>query len=225
MEQEFFTIHKVPTTIEDVLSSIVVAFVGGLLIALFYKITYKGSGYPKSFLFSLITLCMVTTIVILVIGNNLATAFGLVGAMSLIRFRTAVKDTQDIMFLFFALAIGMTCGVQLYGVALASTILIGFILILLSKTNVIFVKSTKYLLQFHYIFNEEEKTPTYIPVLNKYCRKNRLINSKVLGDTDAMEFSFYVELKNTKFSNNLLQDLKHSSGVSYAHLFFEDDHL
>jgi len=225
MEQDLQSIFQFPTSVEEVLSSILVAFVCGLLIAFFYKVSYRGAGYPQTFLFSLVTLAMVTTIVILVIGNNLARAFGLVGAMSINRFRTAVKEAQDIMFIFFALAIGMTCGVRLFDVAIASTVLIGVILVVLSKTNLIFPRRTKYLLQFHFIFDELVDKPPYIPVLNTYCRKNRLINTKTLGETDMMELSFYVEMKNTKNSNRMLSDLKKSAGVTHAHLFFEDEEL
>jgi uncharacterized membrane protein YhiD involved in acid resistance len=168
---------------------------------------------------------MVTTIVILVIGNNLARAFGLVGAMSIIRFRTAVKETQDIMFIFYALAIGMTCGVRLFDVAIAATLLIGIILVIISKTNLVFQRRTKYLLQFHYTFFDEEKNPAYLSVLRKFCKNNRLINTKTLGDTDMMELSYYVEMRNAKNSNQLLRDLKKSAGVTHAHLFFEDERL
>jgi len=225
MEQDLQNIFQFPTSVEEVLSSILVAFVCGLLIAFFYKVSYRGAGYPQTFLFSLVTLAMVTTIVILVIGNNLARAFGLVGAMSIIRFRTAVKETQDIMFIFFSLAIGMTCGVRLFDVAIASTILIGTILVILSKTNLIFQRRTKYLLQFHFTFDDNGKQPPYISVLKKYTRKNRLINSKTLGETEMMELSFYVEMKNPKQSNQMLSELKKSGGVALAHLFFEDEEL
>ena len=161
----------------------------------------------------------------MVIGNNLARAFGLVGAMSIIRFRTAVKETQDIMFIFYALAIGMTCGVRLFDVAIAATLVIGVILVIISKTNLVFQRRTKYLLQFHYTFTEDEKTPAYLSVLKKFCKSNRLINTKTLGDTDMMELSYYVEMRNAKYSNQLLRDLKKSAGVTHGHLFFEDERL
>jgi uncharacterized membrane protein YhiD involved in acid resistance len=225
MEQDLHNLFQFPTTVEDVISSIIVAFICGVMIAIFYKLTYRGAGYPQTFLYSLITLAMVTTIVIMVIGNNLARAFGLVGAMSIIRFRTAVKETQDIMFIFYALAIGMTCGVRLFDIAIAATLLIGIILLIITKTNLVFERRSKYLLQFHYTFTNEEKTPAYLAVLKKFCKNNRLINSKTLGDTDNMELSYYVELRNVKNSNQLLRELKNSNGVTHAHLFFEDERL
>ena len=86
----------------DVLLNLLVALLCGLVIAQTYKLTFGGASYSKSISNSLVVLAMITTVVIIVIGNNLARAFGLVGAMSIIRFRTAVKDPMDIVFIFFS---------------------------------------------------------------------------------------------------------------------------
>jgi uncharacterized membrane protein YhiD involved in acid resistance len=98
----------------------------------------------------IIVLALITSVVIMVIGNNLARAFGLVGAMSIIRFRTAIKETQDIIFIFFALAIGMASGVGLHALALASTIFIGLILFVLTKTSAASPSKKDFLLQFSF---------------------------------------------------------------------------
>ena len=74
---------------------------------------------------SLVTLAMITAVVIMAIGNNLARAFGLVGAMSIIRFRTAVKDTQDLVFIFLALAMGSAAGVGFHRLAVVATLVVG----------------------------------------------------------------------------------------------------
>src|SRR6478736_3572303 len=100
MNEELQDIFFYALTIKDVIGRLLVALFCGVMISLFYRITYKGYSYSSTFVNSIILLTMITTIVIMVIGNNLAAAFGLVGAMSIIRFRTAVKDTQDIMFIF-----------------------------------------------------------------------------------------------------------------------------
>ena len=86
----------------------------------------------------------------MVIGNNLARAFGLVGALSIIRFRTAIKDTVDIVYIFLGLAIGMAAGVGYHKAAIAGTVMIGLILILFSKSNFRYFRSNQYILQFSY---------------------------------------------------------------------------
>jgi len=107
------------------IGDLAIALLCGFLISLLYRWTYRGPAYSTTFVSSLASLSMITALVIMVIGNNLARAFGLVGALSIIRFRTAVKDTQDIVFIFFALAVGMAAGVGLHLSAIAGTLFIG----------------------------------------------------------------------------------------------------
>jgi len=86
--------------IEQFIGNLVMALICGFIISIIYRWTYRGPHYSTSYVHSMVILAMVTALVIMVIGNNLARAFGLVGAMSIIRFRTAVKDTQDIVNYF-----------------------------------------------------------------------------------------------------------------------------
>ena len=95
------------------------------IVPLIYRFTYKGPGYSESFFLSVIT-----SLVIMVIGDNLARAFGLVGTLSIIRFRTAIKDTMDIVYIFLGLTIGMAAGIGYHKIAIAGTIMIGLILML-----------------------------------------------------------------------------------------------
>ena len=101
------------------------AFACGLLMSWLYRHTYRGTAYSMTFDRSLVTLTIITAIVIAVIGNNLARAFGLVGAMSIVRFRTAVKDAQDLVFIFFSLAVGLASGVGLHILAIGGTLFVG----------------------------------------------------------------------------------------------------
>ncbi|HEX8546828.1 MAG TPA: DUF4956 domain-containing protein, partial [Cytophagaceae bacterium] len=105
MNEELKDIFFYSLTFRDIFKHLMVALLCGILISLLYRWTYKGLSYSGNFVNTIILLTMITSVVIMVIGNNLATAFGLVGAMSIIRFRTAIKDSQDIMFIFFSLSI------------------------------------------------------------------------------------------------------------------------
>jgi hypothetical protein len=92
MNEELKDLFYYSLTFRDVMQHMAVSLMCAILIALLYRITFKGLSYSSNFVNSIIMLTLVMTVVIMVIGNNLATAFGLVGAMSIIRFRTAVKD-------------------------------------------------------------------------------------------------------------------------------------
>src|SRR3989344_3437682 len=90
--------------------NILFSFVLSILVAFVYQYTHKGYSYSKNFVSSLILVTLVVCVIIMVIGNSLARAFALLGAFSIIRFRTPVKDTKDIGYIFFALAVGMAAG-------------------------------------------------------------------------------------------------------------------
>ncbi|MCB0843737.1 MAG: DUF4956 domain-containing protein, partial [Bacteroidetes bacterium] len=124
MFQDFQSIDLFPLTVADIVINLAISVICGLIISVVYRLTYKGASYSVTFVHSLVLLSMITAIVLLVIGNNLARAFGLVGAMSIIRFRTAVRDTQDIVFIFFSLAVGMAAGVGYPVIAILGTILV-----------------------------------------------------------------------------------------------------
>ncbi|MBL0175465.1 MAG: DUF4956 domain-containing protein [Ignavibacteria bacterium] len=110
MLQELEQLVTFSVSFEQVIENALVALLCGGLVAFFYRACFRGRLYSPTFAHSLVLLSMITTIVIMVIGSNLARAFGLVGAMAIIRFRTAVKEMQEIIFIFFALAVGMAAG-------------------------------------------------------------------------------------------------------------------
>ncbi len=111
------------TTI-DVVLTIVLSFVLSMVIGWVYRETHMGVAYSQSYVQTLVLLSMVVGIIMLIIGSNIARAFTLVGALSIVRFRNAVKETRDVGFIFFAMAIGMACGTRFYALAVVSTLVI-----------------------------------------------------------------------------------------------------
>ncbi|QGU00462.1 hypothetical protein SYNTR_1868 [Candidatus Syntrophocurvum alkaliphilum] len=105
----------------EVFLAIGLSFVLVYIITLVYQKTYKGNTYSQSFVHTVIIMGVVVSVVMIVIGNNLARAFGLVGALSIIRFRMAMTDPKDIAYIFFAMAVGLACGTGFYTVAISLT--------------------------------------------------------------------------------------------------------
>jgi uncharacterized membrane protein YhiD involved in acid resistance len=224
MTEDFQNIFTFSVSIRDVLANIIVALICGVLISVLYRYTYKGLSYSATFANSIIMLTMITAIVIMVIGNNLARAFGLVGAMSIIRFRTAVKGSQDIMFIFFALAIGLASGVSLYAVALVSTVFIGLVILVITKMGISQTKKRDFLLQIVSDPAHGEDSP-YTMILKKFCRRYKLVNVKAIGDEEqsALELSYYVALRNEDRSENFISALKKIEGTQQINLFFDEE--
>lgn len=224
MLTDFQNIFAFSITVKDVIANIIVALMCGLFISIIYRKSYKGLSYSASFTVSLVMLTMITAVVIMVIGNNLARAFGMVGAMSIIRFRTAVKDASDIMFIFFCLAIGMACGVKLYAVSIFGTIFIGLIFLIITKANFAIPKKREYLLQ---IIADHKNTAdnAFDKTLGNFCRKYKIINAKSLGEegNEMLELSYYVNLRDEEKGQELVRNIKNITGIKQVNLFFDED--
>jgi uncharacterized membrane protein YhiD involved in acid resistance len=221
MLQDFSSIYITSVHLGTVLANLFTALFCGMVISAVYKWVHNGPVYSAKYVQAMVILSMITALVIMVIGNNLARAFGLVGAMSIIRFRTAVKDTQDIVFIFFSLAAGMASGVGLRLIALVGTLFIGTVLIVLSKSQVIRPKKREFLIQFHSRLSE--KKPLYIPIFNKYCKKFRVVNMHSLGEEEGYELSFYIMLKDIDQSPFLMKELNTIAGINNIHFYFDEE--
>lgn len=126
---------QVKMPIETVLLVLLIAFLVAMIIYLTYKNTYSGVMYNPRFNVSLVMITMVTTIVMVVIGSNISVSLGMVGALSIIRFRTAVKDPRDTAFIFWCVVSGLACGTQNYTIVLAGSIVICLILFGFKKVS------------------------------------------------------------------------------------------
>ena len=132
----------------NVVIALLVALVAGLIIAAVYKATYRGVLYSPSFTLTLILLCLVTTPVVMAIGSNVALSMGMVGALSIVRFRTAVKDPLDTAYMFWAITMGILVGSNAYVIAIVALLGIGGILLAISFFRLRAPNS--YLLVLHY---------------------------------------------------------------------------
>lgn len=221
MFEEFQNIDLFPVNVFDVFGNLIVALVCGVIIALVYRYIYKGPSYSVTYVNSLVLLTLVVSVVMLVIGNNLARAFGLVGAMSIIRFRTAVRDVQDIVFIFFALSVGMASGVGLHVIALTGTVMISLIAIVLVTFNFGAPQKQEYLIQMTY--TSEDITEDQIrKILKKFTRRYKVVNIKNVGE-HKME-AFYQVIYKRKFkSASLIRELNGIENVDNVNLFFDQD--
>lgn len=115
---------------EQILIRIAMTLVLGLVVYMSYAISHRGTMYSRKFNVSLVMLSVLTGTVMIVIGNNVALSLGMVGALSIVRFRTAIKDSRDTMYLFWAIIVGICCGVGSFAVAaVGSTAVFGLLLI------------------------------------------------------------------------------------------------
>ena len=222
MLEEFQTIELFQISLYTVLTNLAVSLACGIVIALVYRYIYKGPSYSATYVNSLVLLALITTLVIMVIGNNLARAFGLVGAMSIIRFRTAVRDVQDIVYIFFALAVGMASGVGLHAIAVAGTLFICLVSVVLVTFNFGAPGKAEYVLQLIYKPSKEIEGQI-ASVMRKYCRGVRLSNLKSQGDDGNVEAFYQFSLRRIYRSTELVEEFTSLSEKIRFNLYFDQD--
>ncbi len=118
-------------TVELLLWTLLIAALLAIFMIAVYKITYKGAVFSFEYAISLVLTALVTSMVILPISYNLTLSLGMVGALSIVRYRTAVKNSKDISYMFWAIAIGITCGAGFYLIAIAGTAFIAIVMVIM----------------------------------------------------------------------------------------------
>jgi len=122
-------------TVMDVVLVLALSFFTSAFIGWIYQLTHRGTSYTQSFVFTLVMNGMIVALVMMVVGSNIARAFSLVGALSIIRFRNAVKETRDVGFIFFTMAIGMAIGTRFYLLAIIGAVVISLVIVLMTRLD------------------------------------------------------------------------------------------
>ncbi len=172
----FLTEFESAMTGDRIASGLLVSFFLTLFAILVYRVTYQGTSFSKSFCFSLILLSMVTSVVIMTVTSNLALSLGMVGALSIIRFRTAVKDPSDTIFMFWSITIGIMAGAGLIYISLITNIALGalYMLVFLIAKK---IHSTPYLLVIRYKKSASEAVEDALRTMKKVTVRSRTIRN------------------------------------------------
>ncbi len=192
----------------DMFIALVLAFGLGMFIFLVYKKTYSGVMYSSSFGTTLVALTMITTVVILAVTSNVVLSLGMVGALSIVRFRTAIKEPLDIAFLFWSIAVGIVLAAGMIPLALVGSVIIGVILLVFVNR-----KSHKnpYIVVIRCDGHESEKNAKAF--LDKFAERC-VVKSKT-AQKGSVELNLEIRLKddNTDFVNALCEIQGVSSAV------------
>lgn len=191
----------------DVLLALALSFVLGLFIFLVYKKTYQGVMYQDSFGVSLIAMSMITSLVIIAVTSNVVLSLGMVGALSIVRFRTAIKEPMDIAFLFWAIAVGIVLGAGLIPLAVIGSVIIGIVIVVFSTRK---IGDIPYILVVNC---DSDISENEVCALIKSEAKKSLLKSKSVNQC-GVELTYEVRIneENTSFVNKLSSQ----EGVSNA---------
>ena len=191
------------------------------VVAWLYVRTHKNVSYSGSLARSLVVLSLVVTLVMLVIGNNIARAFGLFGALALIRFRTPVKDSNDTVFLFLAVAIGIAAGTGNVLAGIIGTVVIGLVILYLSATGFGTRLSHDALLRFRLEAGGDVDEGVG-GVLGHFCEQVRLLHVREADDAATVEYAYQLQLIEADDSPRLVAELEGRSDVSGISLLMQD---
>ena len=199
---------------QQIIINLFISFVLGVVISIVYKKTHKGLSYSQSFMVTNIFVAVIVCMVIMIIGNSLARAFALVGALSIIRFRTVVKDTKDTAYIFWSLAVGMAAGTGSYFLAIAGSIIISGIALILFYTNFGSIIKSEFIVQFRINSNDPNITSQYNKLISDFTKSHTLLSSESSGDGQTIKVSFDVVMKEEMKQNELISKISKIDGVS-----------
>lgn len=199
-------------SILDMALALVLAFGLGLFIFFVYKKTYQGVMYSSSFGTTLIALTMITTVVILAVTSNVVLSLGMVGALSIVRFRTAIKEPLDIAFLFWSIAVGIVLAAGMIPLAVIGSVVIGLILL-------VFVNRKSHFSPYIAVLSCADSAAEKAAVEYLQAKTEKCVVKSKTASKGAVELNLDVRLKddNTDFINELadMQGVTSAVLVSY----------
>ena len=199
-------------SLSEVLLAMLFAVIVGLFIFWVYKKTFTGILYSSGFALTLIGLTLVTTLVIIAVTSNVVLSLGMVGALSIVRFRTAIKEPVEIVFLFWSIAVGIVIGAGMIPLAVLGSVIIGIILLIFANRKNV---ENAYILVLNCENEEAENTAAELlkNTVKKYRIKSKTVNA------EGIELTTELKIKDDKmaFVNqmNEIAGVKNATLVSY----------
>jgi len=208
-------------TINDILINFLIAIILGMVIYISYRLSHSGAVYSARFNVSLVMLTLITALVMNVIGNNISLSLGMVGALSIVRFRTAIKDPRDTAYVFWAIAVGVCCGVSDYMTAGIGSAVIFFFLLLFGAVQ----SNEKYLLVVRGTLNRELDIEQ---IVRTYYKEKAILRVKNTSK-NSIELIYELSAKLIKISesnvNSITEKLHDLEGISNVNIVCQNDEI
>ena len=201
----------------DLLINLFLALASGLIIGIVYKATHRGLTYSQNFVVTLVLMCITVSAVMMVIGSNLARAFALVGALTIVRFRTVIKDTRDTAFVFFALTEGIASGTGNYLLSAISTAFISAVAIILYKTNFGSYMRSEYVIRFRFD-RDSGIEAVYAKLIREKTSRSALIHIEPSDNGRYLTLSYDITLKRGVTAASLVSAIEKTAGLDRVSL-------
>ena len=193
-------------SVGDIAISLSLAAVLTIVIAFVYRATHHGVSYSQSYVQTLVLLGILVSLIMLVVGSNIARAFTLVGALSIVRFRNAVKETRDVGFIFFAMAIGMATGTRFYLLAAIATVVISLVVFVMDRFDMFSLDVQSQIVKVQV---PPDLDPAVLETaFTSHTDKVELISAESIRGGALTELLYTVKLKRGTVATALLNDLR-----------------
>ncbi len=212
VEAEGLKLNYGNLTVKIIILNLIFTLLLSLFIYHIYKKTFSGVLYSKSFNVTLVMVSIVTSLAVMVISGNLALSLGMVGALSIVRFRTAVKDPKDVGFLFWSITNGIICGVGVYNLAIISTLFIGLVVFSISK-KITFDEPYLLILHTHEEESGEDETKLQT-ILKKYCPLHHLRSANLNEELNERIYEIKLNNKQTREFLEKLRTIRSMGKIS-----------
>ena len=197
--------------VADIVLALLLAFALSAVVGYVYRMTHSGVSYSQSYVQTLVILGMLVSLIMLVIGSNLARAFSLVGALSIVRFRNAVKETRDVAFLFLAMAIGMATGTRFYSLAGVATVAICGAIVLMDRFDWFRLDVGTHVVKVQ-VPADEDRTSAIDDVFLRMTDAADLVSIESARGGSINELVYSVRLKRNVLPTSLLQEMRERTG-------------
>lgn len=195
---------------QEVVIAIFISFLLSLLISFVYIKTFKGKSYSQSFAQTLIIMEVVITIIIIAVGSNIARAFSLAGALSIVRFRSSIRDPRDVAFIFFAMGSGLACGTGMYLLAVTATIILSGLIYILYLTN--YGGRRQYVNLRISVPENLNYTGMFDDVLERYLVKHELLEVRTVSLGTMFELRYRVQFRDDITDKDFLDEIRARNG-------------
>ena len=207
MPINFVKVNLTPLTTSGILIVLASALVLSVLIALVYKFTHSKSVYDQSFLTTLIVLPVIVSVIIVFISDNLARAFSLAGIFALVRFRMAINDSRDIVYILSGVAIGLAVSLGFIGFAVIITIVFALILLVIHFLNLEKSKTPIYKLKV-YISEDLDYYNLFDDVFNNHLKHYKLTKVKTREAGSIFELTYHITFKTDDVQKVFIDEIK-----------------
>lgn len=208
-------------SLQHVISALLLSFVLCSVIAKLYQLTFQSLSYSRAFVHTLILGGMITCMVMMSMGDSIARGVGVLGALSLIRFRTVVRDPRDMMFLFAALGLGIACGAGMFSVAVAGCVMLSSVILLLNWAPFATRRRYEAMLRFLVEADDETVRADVDHIMAECCSAYMLIAMREAVQGDLLEYSYQVRLIDPSYQVDLVKKLEALDTIAEVNLVMQ----